>query len=275
MRKNAGGGKFVSLKDGDEIEGAFAGVLAHGLEGDEAEPMGVEVVWIEGQNGRYSVEYDPAVHDADDMRVSFMWNVLVRGEAEDGSQDEMKILQQGSQLFDLFIKHKSKKGYSFWFTVGRTGSGQFDTKYSLDREDRLNEDDLEAIKKMELHDLDKEASASNRDQGDDSDEDDKPKGRSRRRRAAEAPRTKSNGASTSSGGNGSTGLSSDQRSQIKAVLQGLKDPNQAQDSLKKRFGISKMSELPVDEFDAAKHFLENIGRGESDSAADVDDPFFD
>ena len=98
LRKSAGGGKFLTLKDGDEVEGCFAGVLKHGLEGDLAEPLGVEVVWINGQNGRYSVEYDPNVHDDDDMRVSFMWNILVRGGAEDGSEDEMKIFQQGPQL---------------------------------------------------------------------------------------------------------------------------------------------------------------------------------
>jgi hypothetical protein len=273
LRKNAGGGKFLTLKDGDEYEVCFAGVLKHGLEGDLAEPLGVEVVWIDGSNGRYSVEYDPNVHDDADMRVSFMWNVLVRGDAEDGSQDEMKILQQGPQFFDAFIKHKNKKGYGYWFTVGRTGSGQFDTRYSLDREDKIPEDEIDDIKQMSLHDLDKESS-NTRNEGGDSANDDKEEKRSRRsrrRRAADAARTTDSQKSNGSNGGG---LSESQVRELKAACMALPDPPKAQEALKGRLNIAKISEIAADQFDDAMKFVANIAAGEGNDSEDIDDPFF-
>jgi hypothetical protein len=275
MRKSAGGGKFISLKDGDEVEGCFAGVLKHGLEGELAEPLGMEVVWIDGANGRYSIEYDPKVHSEDDMRVTFVWNFLVRGEAEDGSQDEMKIFQQGPQFFDQFIKHKDKKGYGYWFTISRTGSGQFDTKYSLDREDKIDDADIEDIKQLELLDLDKEATSTREDdRGDNNKEDKKSRRSSRRRRAADAARTTSDeDGSSRASSNGS--LSDEQRQKLKAACMALPDPTKAQDALKKRLGIAKLGDIVSDQFDDAITFIANIAAGEGDEAADVDDPFFD
>jgi hypothetical protein len=260
MRKNAGGGKFISLKDGDEVEGCFAGVLKHGLEGELAEPLGMEVVWKDGPNGRYSVEYDPKVHDEDDMRVTFVWNFLVRGDAEDGSQDEMKIFQQGPQFFDQFIKHKDKKGYGYWFTIGRTGSGQFDTKYALDREDKIDDAEVEDIKKQ--------------------DKDEKRPRRTRRRRAADGARTTNSG---DDGGNSKgdsdrsngDGLDAKQRGELKAACMALPDPTKAQEALKGRLGVAKLSDIIGSQFDDAMSFIANIAAGEGDGAADVDDPFFD
>lgn len=281
MRKNAGGGKFVTLKDGDEVEGCFAGVLKHGLEGEGAEPLGVEVIWIEGKTSRYSVEYDPKIHNEDDMRVSFMWNVLVRGEAEDGSEDEMKIFQQGPQFFDQFIKHKDKKGYGFWFTLSREGSGQFDTKYSLDREDKISDDDIEDVKGMQLHDLDKEASNTRDDDDKEEEEDKKPRrDRSRRRRASDAARTTSDdkGDDSKSKDNGRSNgdlLSTQQRDKLKEACVALPDPKKAQESLKSRLGVSKLGDIIASQFDDAMAFVANIAAGEGNSAADVDDPFFD
>jgi hypothetical protein len=284
MRKNAGGGKFISLKDGDEVEGCFAGVLKHGLEGELAEPLGMEVVWKDGPNGRYSVEYDPKVHDEDDMRVTFVWNFLVRGDAEDGSQDEMKIFQQGPQFFDQFIKHKDKKGYGYWFTIGRTGSGQFDTKYALDREDKIDDAEVEDIKKLELLDLDKEASDTRGDaRGDtdkDEDKDEKRPRRTRRRRAADGARTTNSG---DDGGNSKgdsdrsngDGLDAKQRGELKAACMALPDPTKAQEALKGRLGVAKLSDIIGSQFDDAMSFIANIAAGEGDGAADVDDPFFD
>jgi len=279
MRKTVGGGKFISLKDGDEVEGCFAGVLKHGLEGELAEPLGIEVVWIEGKNGRYSVEYDPNQHDEDDMRVSFMWNFLVRGEAEDGSQDEMKILQQGPQFFDLFIKHKDKKGYGYWFTIGRTGSGQFDTKYSLDREDKIPEEEIEDIKEQELLDLDKEASNTRNESEEKAEEEEKPRrNRSRRRRAADAARTTERTKSDSNGKSKaaiSNGLSQKQRDDLKAACLSLPDSGKAQESLKTRLGIAKLGDIAADQFDEAMAFLRGFATNEEADAAEVDDPFFD
>lgn len=288
MRKNAGGGKFLSLSDGDEVEVAFAGVLKHGVEGDAAEPMGVEVVWLEGKSGRYSVEYDPKKHREDDMKVSFMWNVLVRGSAEDGSEDEMKIFQQGGQFFDQFIKHKDKKGYHHWFSISRTGSGQFDTKYSLDREDPIEPEDIEDIKKMDLHDLDKESSGREQQQEETTK---KPKREGRRRRAADAPRTASgesksesksdngksdNGSSKTNGdnGNGDTLVSNEQRDALKTLLSGLPDPLRGQALFTERFKVSKLRELTADQFDDAKLFIETVARGGAPEEK-VDDPFLD
>lgn len=278
MRKSAGGGKFLTLKDGDEYECCFAGVLKHGLEGDEAEPLGVEVVWIDGANGRYSVEYDPKVHDEDDMRVSFLWNVLVRGEADDGSEDEMKIFQQGPQFFDLFIRHKDKKGYGYWFTVGRKGSGQFDTKYSLDREDKIPDDEIADIKQMELHDLDKAASDSSRNEAQEEDKEDKKSRRSRRRRAADAARTTSKSDDSNGKGKAQSngdGLSDAQRQELKAACMALPDPTKAQESLKSRLGVSKLGDIVSSQFDDAMSFIANIAAGEGDNEAPIDDPFFD
>jgi hypothetical protein len=280
MRKSAGGGKFLTLKDGDEYECCFAGVLKHGLEGDDAEPLGVEVVWIDGANGRYSIEYDPKVHNEDDMRVSFMWNVLVRGGADDGSEDEMKIFQQGPQFFDLFIKHKDKKGYGYWFTIGRTGAGQFDTKYSLDREDKIPDEEIDDIKEMELHDLDKAASDSSRNEEREEEKQEKKSRRSsRRRRAADAARTTSSGDSGSNGeGNSRSngdGLSKQQRDELKAACMALPDPGKAQEALKGRLGVAKLGDIISSQFDDAMAFIANIAAGEGDGGANVDDPFFD
>jgi hypothetical protein len=279
LRKSAGGGKFLTLKDGDEYEICFAGVLKHGLEGDLAEPLGVEVVWIDGRNGRYSVEYDPNTHNEDDMRVSFMWNVLVRGGAEDGSEDEMKIFQQGPQVFDQFIKHKDKKGYGYWFTIAREGSGQLDTKYDLTREDRIPDQEIEDIKQLELHDLDKEASDSARDEGREEQKEEKKPRRSRRRRAADAARTTSNDDSGSNGegksrSNGD-GLSKQQRDELKAACMALPDPGKAQEALKSRLGVAKLGDIVGSQFDDAMGFVANIAAGEGDGEAEVDDPFFD
>jgi len=275
MRKNAGGGKFLTVKDGDEYEVCFAGVLKHGLEGDLAEPLGMEVVWIDGANGRYSVEYDPKAHDEDDMRVSFMWNVLVRGEADDGSGDEMKIFQQGPQFFDLFIRHKDKKGYGYWFTIGRKGSGQFDTKYSLDREDKIPDGEIEDIKQMELHDLDKEASNTRSDAQSEEEEEKKPR-RSRRRRASDAARTAGSDGSNGKGNPGNAdSLSSQQREDMKAACLALPDPGAAQQALKSRFGVAKLGDIISSQFDEAMGFIANIAAGEGSGSAEVDDPFFD
>ena len=269
LRKQAGSGKFLTVSDGDAYEVAFAGVLKHGLEGDLAEPMGIEVVWKERRDGtRYSEEYDPKKHSEGDITVRFMWNVLVRGKAEDGSEDEMKIFEQGPQFFDQFIKHKDKKGYAYWFTISREGKGQFDTKYSLDREDAIPEGEVEDIKNMKLNDLDTANEENNNGNEDAPRDDNKSNGRSsgsNRRRAADAPRT-------SASGNG--GLSDDQKSKIKEAMLQLPDPAKAKGAFMTRFGIEKLGELPPDKVDDAIGFINSIREGEGDTSGGVDDPFF-
>lgn len=280
MRKRAGGGKFLTLSDGDEVEVAFVGVLKHGLDEDDdplAEPFGIEVVWVNGRNGRYSIEYDPKQHDEDDMRVSFSWNVLVRGEAEDGSEDELKIFQQGPLFFDQFIRHKDRKGYGYWFTISRDGSGQFDTRYSLDKEDKIDSAEIEDMKQLDLHDLEKEITASRGENQQEQDDDDKPgRKRSRRRRARDAARSKSSKSeSESNGSSNGTGLTKDQRNELKAACVALPDPTQAQEALRSRFGIEKISEISANQFEEAKAFLENIARGEGHAGdEEEEDPFF-
>ncbi len=261
LSKKAGGGKFLTLEDGDEFEVAFLGVIKHGLEGDDAEPLGIEVVWLDGPNGRYSVEYDPNEHTEDDMRVQFAWNVLVRAEdKEDGSpgEDEVKIFQQGPRFFKDWIRQKDKKGYDYWFTLGHEGSGQFDTKYSLDREDKIDDDELADLKKYELHDLEKELFRDREEQKDKKGGKRNKKARSGRARATDASRTaaKSNGANGSSNGVISDTVAAELRQSIKD----LPDAHTVMDKFKSKFEVGKLKELPSDKEVEARAWLSALSQ---------------
>lgn len=275
MRKRAGGGKFLSLKDGDSYQVAFAGRLQHGAKGDKGEPMGAEVVWLSSRNGkRFSEEYDPANadHDEDEVKVTFFWSVVVR---DDKGNCEARIFNQGARFYDEFVRLvvKKKNGVGYWFTIAREGSGQLDTEYHLDREDKFTEEELSMLKSFELHDLNKEA-FQERDE-----EDEKPqqKGRNPRRgkrSADEAPRTSSgNNSHSSTAGNGT--ISDDQKNALKQALVNLKEVDGINESFQASFSIKRLKDLSSDKFDDAMTFLADIGRGEGDASSTVDDPFLD
>lgn len=278
LAKKSGGGKYLTLEDGDEEMVAFVGVIKHGLEGDLCEPFGCEVVWIESATGRHSVEFDPKEHDESDARSQFAWNVLVRGDAEDGSQDEVKIFQQGPRFFKDWIRQKDKKGrsgYTSWFTLGRTGSGQFDTKYTLDREDEIDDADLEDLKSRELHDLEKEIFRTREDQAATK----KPKqrrsgGRTRASEAARGPssngKSSSDGDSNASGGSNVSGangngaktpsataavISDSAATELRQMIKDMPNASDVMDNFKKKFEVDKLKDLKTSREGEARAWL--------------------
>lgn len=278
LSKRAASGKFLTLSDGDVVKVAFLGVL----KGDvEAEPLGVEVVWIESKGGRRSMEYNPALHDAADMRAQFLWNVLVHPEDGHPSAGEQKIFQQGPKFFNKWVAHRQKKGYGYWFEIGRTGAGQFDTEYSIDRDDQIDERDLADMKQMELIDLDDAAFRDDDDDDKKKKEKDKKGGRTRASAAArtrrsddtppqestqqslpsEAKPTDAKSASSASSNGGSNGngqpkfISDAEGDLLRNKIKELPDPEVVYEQFKSKFNC-KVKELPAARFKEAVDFVD-------------------
>lgn len=292
-RKNIGGNKYLKLNDGDVFLVAFLGVL---MKGEEEEPLAVEVVWKEGRQGRYSELYDETKHNESDIKTSFVWQVaaidisdLHEDDDIDFDSAEVKILQGGPSIFDLFIKQRDgRKGLGHWFELSRVGSGQYDTKYGLERDEKLEEEDMDRLKSMELLDLEAEITKDERDgDGDDAPEEPKRARRGRRRRRSEeAPKTVNKREASDlrlvEGADDPT-ITPEQMGKLKSVLKSFEgeEMTKAQVALASKFGIKKLNQLQSDDFDSAIDFLEEmkapkpaaaVGDGLVDED-DEDDPF--
>lgn len=149
--------KYLKLTEGDTYLIAFAGVLIHG---EDEEPVVAEIVWYETKEGRRSELYDPDKHAEDQIKTNFTWNVAVKDEAS--GEISMKLLQSGTQIFDRFIKFRDgRKGLKYWFEISREGSGQFDTKYALEIDEKVTPEEMEVFEGLDFIDIVKELESSN------------------------------------------------------------------------------------------------------------------
>lgn len=126
--KEAGGGNFIKLDDGESIQVVFVG-----------EPLADERVWIGEGKDRKSVEYDPKKH-TEKPRLRVKINAFVPGTG-------MRIFEMSPTTFKQVVKMRSKGWLeSRVFEISREGT-ELKTKYTI-----LPERDIDAKLKAELAD---------------------------------------------------------------------------------------------------------------------------
>jgi hypothetical protein len=131
-----GTGLFLKLKDGDSFTGIFCG---------EPEPR--ETVWINNQTEDYD-ENNPE-HKGINTSLKMRFNFF------ELASSSMKILEVNLTFFRDILHQKEKRGdlEGKVFEISRKGAGAKDTKYYLDFEGDATPEQLDAISKTDLHDL--------------------------------------------------------------------------------------------------------------------------
>lgn len=248
LAKRAAGGIHLKLEDGESATVCFAGFLATG---EDTEPLGVEVVWYEGKNGRRSEEYDPTKHNADAVSVRFLWNVFIK------ETSEVKVWSQGPKFFRKWLNQKNKNRMGCWFEIERSGT-DMDTDYTIAKGDEISDDELEDIKRLDLHDLDRAAFSS--DEGATPNKDEKQKRQVRKTSANEAPRTHKP-SSTAGNGSGSTAvISAETAKTLRQAIQDMPNSEDVYAKFKNKFGVDKLKDLPAEQETAAVHWLKATGQ---------------
>lgn len=255
MAKKAAGGIHLKLDDGESVTIAFAGFLK---EGEDAEPLGIEVVWTTTKSGRRSEEYDPAKHSADEVSTRFLWNVYVR------ESEEMKVWTQGPKFLKKWMSQKNKDRMGHWFELERDGL-DLETEYTLAKQDKISEDELADIVGLDLHDLDKAAVSS----ADDDDDGAKKKRQSRRTTADAAPRQHQPSLPSSNGA-----ISAEVAASLRQAIKDLPDANDVFERFKAKFSITKLKDLPVDQEQSARAWLDAAAQLNTAEPAPAEvDPF--
>lgn len=244
------GGDFINLEDGESIIAAFVGILQ--TDGEENEPAGDEVVWEEDRDGNSrSVEYDPAEHEKGQIKGRFSWNLYLR---ETG---EVKMLQRGLKFYNKFFAAKKKGQMTNWFEIERDGTG-LDTTYYLKVKDKISERELEEIRSLELHDLDRSMTGGGGEAGGSR--------KSRQRRPATSAPAKNN----SSNGNGV--VSDTIADELRQSLKDLPNAGDTLASFKAKFNVDKLKDLPAGSADAARSWLAALAQSapaeQQDSSVD-------
>jgi len=127
--KEEGGGKFIKLKDGEDITGVFVGIprFFYKKYQDKTEyPK-----WAEGLNFRFQI------------------NFLVK---ENGVYTA-KLIEQGSTFRDTLLSVKEEYGLDCVYKIKRKGSGKEDTLYSILFKEKLSPEQMAELKKVKLNDL--------------------------------------------------------------------------------------------------------------------------
>ena len=133
MRKTKEGSSlFIRLKDGDSIEGMFAG-----------EP-----------HTYYSKFKDKPEYTAwaDGRSFKFRLNFITKN---DDNELEAKILTGGSTISNAILDMKEEYGLDCIFKIKRTGSGKDDTRYTILFKDKLKDGELAVYKSVKLNQLTK------------------------------------------------------------------------------------------------------------------------
>ena len=118
-------GKFIRLKDGEFIEGVFAG-QPYQFYASFAEKKGYEK-WAEGRSKRYRV------------------NFIVKGEA--------KIFESGTTTFKAIVAVIKEYGQENVFKIKREGSGKENTTYHVLFRAPLAQEDYKKITGIKLNSL--------------------------------------------------------------------------------------------------------------------------
>lgn len=141
-----GMGKFISLKDGDAIEGVFWG-----------EPY---TYWRTYPD---KTEYSDW---AEGRRFNFKTNFIVTEEGE----RKAKILQGSKTFYNSICDVLEEYGQDSVFKIKRSGSGKDDTRYSVLHKGKLSVNQVVEIKKVRLEELSSgrkrdESSKAEKDEG--------------------------------------------------------------------------------------------------------------
>ncbi len=126
-RDNQGGGAFISLKDGEFVEGVFAG----------------------SPKMFYQVYKDPVEYSewAKGRSFKFKINFIVKDEA---GNLKAKIFKGGSEMRNQLLDCKKEYGLDCVFKIKRTGAGKEDTRYSILFKSQLTNEQKKAIAEVKL-----------------------------------------------------------------------------------------------------------------------------
>jgi len=251
--ENASGGKFVKLEDDEDlIVCAFLGA-----------PLARELFFDKKQETYVPFTEEHAKRkDRMTLRIAFNVYVIKEGNGEDVNEvanPEVRILEVSSQTYKSVMKMRKKYGFEkYYFEVQRHGKKR-DTKttYSITPDEDIEADDLEAIKGLDLFDLDKEVGGSDgdeKDEFDSYDEKKKSKGKSGKSKKAD---------------DGDDSIDTDDAAQLVARLR--KVPKDKLQAFLTKFGIGKVKTLKKKDLDAALAFVDELeGKGSDD---EEEDPF--
>jgi len=124
-----GGGLFVKLKDGDEVEGVFMGEphTFYQVFGSKTEHDN----WVDGSSFKFKI---PFVVKENGVYVA-------------------KIFQGSKTTAGILLDVKDEYGTDCLYKIKRKGSTKEDTKYSILFKGNLSVAELESVKKIELPSL--------------------------------------------------------------------------------------------------------------------------
>ncbi len=244
---HSGSDKFVSLKgDKDKVVGVFLG-SPHTRE-----------LWYNPRKDQYedyTEEHKKAGKDPS-LRVSLNMLVRAEGNGEDMNKvnpPKVKIIEGGVKWFKSVLKMKKKYGLDKkWYEIERNGAkGDTKTTYSVLPDDDIGEDERKDMKKLDLHDLAKNAGGSENDDAapGDSDFDSYAKDKN-------AP------------------IDGDDADKITGVLR--QRPREDIDKFLSKFGIKRIKALKKSDLEAALAFVKELeGDDDDDKKEDGDevDPF--
>lgn len=244
-----GGGKFVKLKDDkDTIVCAFVG-----------DPEGKELFFDQKQNKYvdYTQEHAKAKKPIT-LRVKMNVLVVKEGNGEDLKDLDppvVKILEVNATTFRQIIKAKKKYGFEkCFFEVCRNGAkGDTNTTYSILSDEHMTDEDREALKSLELHDLTEEG-GDDEGEGDGFDSYDKSKKSGGKKDDGEDP------------------ISSDDVADLIGKLKPL--PREDLQKFLSRFGVKQIKALKKKDLGDAKKFVNELaGAGDEGEGEGEEDPF--
>lgn len=129
-KKSGGGGKFVSLKDGETVTVVFRG-----------EPR------------EYFQKFgDPTEYDKPGENRGFKFKINVVTKNDEGKKVS-KIFSGGKQTFTTLVALIEKLGADYVYDISRVGAGKKNTTYLVMPKGPLNVDQLEEINAVALQEL--------------------------------------------------------------------------------------------------------------------------
>ncbi|MBC8278491.1 MAG: hypothetical protein H8E46_09685 [FCB group bacterium] len=232
--ERSGDERFVRLEDdGDSIMGFFAG-----------KPHSRYVYW----NGTQYAEWKEGCGEKQNLRVS--QNFIVCSVEDDELEIVgVKILEQGKRFFKTVMKRDAKFGIqNYLFEIQREGNkGDSDTTYSIDAEHKLTEKQKKELAKVKLLDLESFYSGGN---------------------------SGSESAMDSATEDDDDGLiSGKQKQDLVTLFKTTDDPENEGKKFCKKFGITKVAELPKSKLAKAVKYMEKL-TGEEIDIEDDDDGVF-
>lgn len=129
MKERSENKNFIKLKDGEEVQGVFAG-----------EP------YTFYKKFKDQVEY---ADWADGRSWKFRINFIVKGD----NGYEAKVLEGGSTICDQILAAKEEEGLDAIYKIKRKGSGKEDTVYTVHFKGKLTPEQIEQMKGVKLQNL--------------------------------------------------------------------------------------------------------------------------